>query len=524
MQLTFACPGCRTEYDLPWSMSGKRVHCRRCDADFVVPAPFEPRPPRSSEAIPVIDAPESASPEPEPSPPRPKPAPQPAPAPPPRPGYKGGPPSVQAIEKHRAGSAPGTVRIEAPRESALPPAQPAHAPAPARRSKRRASQDAYPWAMAVEAGPSSASPDHDPPVEKRTRGEPTVDPIRAPLRAPIVAPWKTWLATATSTRPAWLGVAGSARPPWLIPAIASGGVALLLILNIGLYLAFAGGLESDRGSTDPVPPVSPLVVADVATTPVADITTPPIAADPAPLPPHPDNLAPAPNRRRRPGQPMPATVALAVEAPEEAERLMSTADVVAMYEPSVALIQGKKGSGTGFLARAGIVATNAHVIDGEKVADLEVRFPSAVESSQGPLTARILYKDTERDLALLAVSTDLPPLRVAKGYKFRKGEDVTVIGNPGVGGQSLLENAISRGILSSVTKLDTHTFYQLGIAINPGNSGGPVFDPRGRVIGVVTLKTAGREGLAFAIPADDLLTALDAAPTPTPSEPRATDR
>jgi S1-C subfamily serine protease len=362
--------------------------------------------------------------------------------------------------------------------------------------------------MATEAGPS---PDQDALAEKRPRRERPVDPIREPLPAPVVDQWKTWLATATTTRPAWMGVTGSARPPWLIPAIAGGGVALLLLLNIGLYLAFVGGREPENSGANPAPPaVSPTV---------ASASTPPVAADPGPLPPHPETPAVV-----DPGPPVPAPVAVAVEAPVEVERPMSTADVVAMYEPSVALIKGKKGSGTGFIVRAGIVATNAHVIDGEKVAELEVRFPSAAESKQGPLPARVLYKDTDRDLALLAVATDLPPVRVAKGYKFRKGEDITVIGNPGVGGQFILENAISRGILSSVTKLDSHTFYQLGIAINPGNSGGPVFDPKGRVIGVVTLKTAKREGLAFAIPADDLLTALDAAPSAIPSEPRAPDR
>jgi S1-C subfamily serine protease len=120
----------------------------------------------------------------------------------------------------------------------------------------------------------------------------------------------------------------------------------------------------------------------------------------------------------------------------------------------------------------------------------------------------LLYEDQDRDLAFLAVQTDLRPLRVAKSYAFRKGEDITVIGSPGVGNGQVLENAISRGVMSTKTQIDGHEFYQLGIAINPGNSGGPVFDSSGRVIGVATLKSSKQEAMGFCIPVEDLQAAL----------------
>ena len=82
---------------------------------------------------------------------------------------------------------------------------------------------------------------------------------------------------------------------------------------------------------------------------------------------------------------------------------------------------------------------------------------------------RLVYQDKLRDLAFLAVETDLPALAVASEHQFRKGEDVTVIGNPGLGGEMVLENAISRGVVSSKVKLNGQDFLQLGIAINPGN-------------------------------------------------------
>jgi S1-C subfamily serine protease len=187
---------------------------------------------------------------------------------------------------------------------------------------------------------------------------------------------------------------------------------------------------------------------------------------------------------------------------------LSTAQIVARCEPSVALIKGKVSSGTGFLVKRGVIATNAHVIEGEFLSNLEVRFPSAPAGKQAPLGAQLLYEDRHRDLAFLAISSDLPALEVAPSYRFIKGEDVTVIGNPGLGGEVVLENAISRGIMSSKTVIDGMNYLQLSIAINPGNSGGPVFDSAGRVIGVATLKSSKAEAMGFCIPVEDIQAAM----------------
>ncbi|MFO0910006.1 MAG: trypsin-like peptidase domain-containing protein [Isosphaeraceae bacterium] len=189
-------------------------------------------------------------------------------------------------------------------------------------------------------------------------------------------------------------------------------------------------------------------------------------------------------------------------------RALSTADIVAESEPSVALIKGKGSSGTGFLVAPGLLATNAHVVDGEFVSDLEVCFVSADASHKPAIKPELLFEDSARDIAFLAVKSDLKPLRIAKSYQFRKGEDVTVIGSPGMGDGQVLENAISRGVMSTRTQIDGQNFYQLGIAINPGNSGGPVFDSAGRVIGIATLKSSKQEAMGFCIPVEDLHLAL----------------
>ena len=193
----------------------------------------------------------------------------------------------------------------------------------------------------------------------------------------------------------------------------------------------------------------------------------------------------------------------------EPARPLSSAEIAAESEASIAMITGDGSVGTGFLVRPGILATNAHVIDSEFITTLRVRFPSAEKDQQGPMTAELLFEDTRRDLAFLKVKSSLPPLRVAQSYTFRKGEDITAIGNPGAGGELILENAISRGVMSTKTSMEGQRYYQLGIAVNPGNSGGPVFNSFGDVIGVVTRKSAMQEQLAFCIPVEDLTLALE---------------
>ena len=46
---------------------------------------------------------------------------------------------------------------------------------------------------------------------------------------------------------------------------------------------------------------------------------------------------------------------------------------------------------------------------------------------------------------------------------------------------------------------------QTDAAINPGNSGGPIFNARGEVVAVACAGAAVFEGLAFGIPANELI-------------------
>jgi S1-C subfamily serine protease len=216
-----------------------------------------------------------------------------------------------------------------------------------------------------------------------------------------------------------------------------------------------------------------------------------------------------------PKPPAPVPVPPAI-APVPEPRVLTTPEIVARSEASVALIKGRLESGTGFIAGPGLLATNAHVVAEEPIRTLEIHFPSAPVKDRGPMRARLLYQDSRRDLALMAVETTLPALELSRSHVFNRGEDVTIIGCPAVGGAVLLNNAVSRGVVSTEVRLGGQRFFQLGAAVNHGNSGGPALNSHGQVIGVVTAKAAAEESIGFCIPVEDLISALDKIGAPTP--------
>jgi S1-C subfamily serine protease len=185
-------------------------------------------------------------------------------------------------------------------------------------------------------------------------------------------------------------------------------------------------------------------------------------------------------------------------------------EIVARCGPSVALIAGKSTSGSGFLVGPNLLATNAHVLRLEFMEDIRVFFPSASGVDRGPVTPdAVLYENEMRDLALISVRSAMPPLELAHDDDFAAGEEVIVIGSPGLGGGVPIPNAINQGILSTKLNDRGQTLFQLGASVNPGNSGGPVFNSTGKVVGMATARGKGVEAVAFSIPAGDVRKAVD---------------
>jgi serine protease Do len=186
---------------------------------------------------------------------------------------------------------------------------------------------------------------------------------------------------------------------------------------------------------------------------------------------------------------------------------MSGRDLANSYGDAVVTVRTPIGLGTGFFIDDRHVITNYHVVERETILTVAVWVRSGGEVRTKDLRkVRIVALQPLRDLALLAIDpTELdgirPPAVVLARTPPLTGDRVMVIGNP-LG----LERSISQGIASSARRtLGNLRFIQTDAAVNPGNSGGPLFNARGEVIGVVCAGAVFFDGLAFAIPIEDLL-------------------
>ena len=237
-------------------------------------------------------------------------------------------------------------------------------------------------------------------------------------------------------------------------------------------------------------------------------------ADPAPKPPgqqppekagadqpaNPPENAPVP--ADKPPPPMPAPV----DPKPEAKPELKVEDIVRRCEPSVAVLKNAKGSGSGFLVDTNLLATNQHVAGniGDQVL---VRFPSAPGLKDKEYRGTVVRSDEGRDLALVRLREAPGPqaLELGDERSLKKGQDIVVIGSPGLGNADVIENAVRKGTYSTTKDLPPFgEVLELGVAINPGNSGGPVFDLTGKVIGVAVAKGAMVEAVGFAVPVAQL--------------------
>jgi S1-C subfamily serine protease len=203
-----------------------------------------------------------------------------------------------------------------------------------------------------------------------------------------------------------------------------------------------------------------------------------------------------------------ATVALFKQASKSVVHITTSAighDYFTLNELEV-----ESGSGSGFLwDENGNVVTNCHVIENAdrlKVTLTDQSAWDAVEVGRAP----------DRDVAVVRIrapASRLQPLLIGTSKDLEVGQKVFAIGNPFGLDQTLTTGVISglgRQIRSRTGRIIDGVI-QTDAAINPGNSGGPLFDSRGRLIGMTTAiysPTGAYAGIGFAIPVDTLQRAV----------------
>ena len=191
-----------------------------------------------------------------------------------------------------------------------------------------------------------------------------------------------------------------------------------------------------------------------------------------------------------------------------AARSPGVVTVFAIYDEG----EAQESQGSGFVvSETGYVLTSAHV-----VTDV-VRSGNTTEADK----IYVAFKDGDRieaelvgwdgydDVAVLRVDPAahaLQPVPLGDSSRVRAGDPVAAMGSPFGNDDSIavgVVSAIRRSIDSLVSIYRVVDAIQIDAPITHGNSGGPLFDARGRVIGInaqIRSESGNAEGVGFAIP------------------------
>ena len=169
--------------------------------------------------------------------------------------------------------------------------------------------------------------------------------------------------------------------------------------------------------------------------------------------------------------------------------------------------QVTEGAGSGVIVNAdGYIVTNYHVLDGASSVQVTLHNGNSYK-------AKIVGGDNANDIAVIKINAkDLTVATLGDSSNVAVGDLAVAIGNP----LGQLGGTATTGIVSALDRSltiegRTLNLMQTDAAINPGNSGGGLFNGAGELIGIVDAKTSATEveGLAFAIPINDVKDAID---------------
>lgn len=326
------------------------------------------------------------------------------------------------------------------------------------------------------------------------------------------------LLAAAATTPAVSAAAtvqdreGTKEPPLRI-VLASGAV-----LEAPARVEEDGAVVVDLGFDTLRVPADQVVARDAAE-PSGDAparAAVPVEADGAPLPAAPVELEldgrPRDAEAAAPDLPPGAGPVRLWHAAEDPKSLPLDDAVKAVGE-AVVLVRTPIALGSGFVVHPeGYVVTNDHVIEGSNELTV-ILFRQATDGLRKDEYKKVRVVATAEllDLALLKLETDdderFATVPLGDSHAVTQGEPVFAVGNP-LG----LERTLSEGIVALRSRLlSGQSYVQTTAALSPGNSGGPLFNRRGEVLGVNSLKIVaqGAEGLSFSIPVNRVKAFLD---------------
>src|SRR4051812_39089563 len=199
--------------------------------------------------------------------------------------------------------------------------------------------------------------------------------------------------------------------------------------------------------------------------------------------------------------PFPAITGPAPRVPPPTGKVARDPDVRTAGRSTVKVLGTACGlgvEGSGWVAKPGVVVTNAHVVAGESDTTVQVGGEGA------RYDARAIWFDSTNDVALLRVpgiEGSVEPLELNVGAKA--GTSAAILGYPENGPFDVRPARL--GVTSSVRTQDAYgrgpvqrKITSLRGLVRSGNSGGPVVDGRGRVVTTIfAAAIGGRDPVGF---------------------------
>lgn len=200
-----------------------------------------------------------------------------------------------------------------------------------------------------------------------------------------------------------------------------------------------------------------------------------------------------------------------------AERSPGVVTIFAYFgDPASENTQISQGSGF-VISPKGYVLTNSHVITnaGESSSNVEAADRLYIEYADGDREeATIVGWDLYDDVGLIKIKNPihrLTPVPLGRSSSVVVGQPVAAIGSP-LGNENSLTVGVVSAVHRSIDALTVRLYrvvdaIQTDAPITHGNSGGPLFDARGRVIGInAQIRSVNGQGndsgVGFAIPID----------------------
>jgi serine protease Do len=163
------------------------------------------------------------------------------------------------------------------------------------------------------------------------------------------------------------------------------------------------------------------------------------------------------------------------------------------------------GSGT-LISADGLILTNGHVIDNRKNEYSALQVGLTTASDQPPdikYTAEVKTVDYAIDLAVIKITKTIdgspvhdtfPFVKIGNSDKVDIGQNLQILGYPGIGGQTI---TFTRGSVSGFTSehsVGNRAWIKTDATIAGGNSGGLAVNDNGELIGVPSIVGAGAGG------------------------------